>query len=200
MNFKLNGSVHGAFRPCSALLGHARPRPADHVTVYQETWREVGTKMVVASYERVDDFSRGSCFPIVRKKCRAAALSSRIRPAEGSAMIYDIKWIIPKLRNPTSLWKIASSITVAAVGIFSKIIIGKRLHEPVFRQKSVPSPAQRWRARLPPIVFNLHSETVPSTVTERINIIAECTLARVIIARSIVDFYCSDWSRMRQNG
>ncbi|XP_076684655.1 tafazzin, phospholipid-lysophospholipid transacylase isoform X2 [Andrena cerasifolii] len=79
--------------------------------------------MVVASYERVDDFSRGSCFPIVRKKCRAAALSSRIRPAEGSAMIYDIKWIIPKLRNPTRLWKIASSITVAAVGIFSKIII-----------------------------------------------------------------------------
>ncbi|XP_015438219.1 PREDICTED: tafazzin homolog [Dufourea novaeangliae] len=38
-------------------------------------------------------------------------------------MLYDIKWIIPKLRNPTSLWNIASSITFAAVGIFSKIII-----------------------------------------------------------------------------
>ncbi|XP_031370494.1 tafazzin homolog isoform X1 [Apis dorsata] len=39
-------------------------------------------------------------------------------------MVYDIKWIIPKLRNPSSLWNIASSITFVAVGIFSKIIIG----------------------------------------------------------------------------
>ncbi|XP_050450599.1 tafazzin isoform X1 [Cataglyphis hispanica] len=38
-------------------------------------------------------------------------------------MVYDIKWIIPKLRNPSRLWNIASSITFAAVGIFSKIII-----------------------------------------------------------------------------
>ncbi|XP_017885900.1 tafazzin homolog isoform X1 [Ceratina calcarata] len=37
--------------------------------------------------------------------------------------MYDIKWIIPKLRNTSSLWNIASSITFAAVGIFSKIII-----------------------------------------------------------------------------
>ncbi|XP_035726212.1 tafazzin homolog isoform X1 [Vespa mandarinia] len=40
-----------------------------------------------------------------------------------STMMYDIKWIIPKLRTPTRLWNIASSITFAAVGIFSKIII-----------------------------------------------------------------------------
>ncbi|KAG7211367.1 hypothetical protein KM043_010657 [Ampulex compressa] len=38
-------------------------------------------------------------------------------------MVYDIKWIIPKLRNPSTLWNFASSITFAAVGIFSKIII-----------------------------------------------------------------------------
>ncbi|XP_031828292.1 tafazzin, phospholipid-lysophospholipid transacylase isoform X2 [Nomia melanderi] len=38
-------------------------------------------------------------------------------------MLYDIKWIIPKLRDPSRLWNIASSITCAAVGIFSKIII-----------------------------------------------------------------------------
>ena len=38
-------------------------------------------------------------------------------------MVYDIKWIIPKLRNTGSLWNIASSITFVAVGIFSKIII-----------------------------------------------------------------------------
>lgn len=38
-------------------------------------------------------------------------------------MLYDIKWIIPKLRNTGNLWNIASSITFVAVGIFSKIII-----------------------------------------------------------------------------
>lgn len=41
-----------------------------------------------------------------------------------STMMYDVKWIIPKLRTPTRLWNIASSITFAAVGIFSKILIG----------------------------------------------------------------------------
>ncbi|XP_014603587.1 PREDICTED: tafazzin homolog isoform X4 [Polistes canadensis] len=43
-----------------------------------------------------------------------------------SNTMYDIKWIIPKLRTPTKLWNIASSITFAAVGIFSKILIDER--------------------------------------------------------------------------
>ncbi|XP_014204351.1 tafazzin homolog isoform X2 [Copidosoma floridanum] len=39
-------------------------------------------------------------------------------------MGYDIKWIIPKLRSPTSsLWNLASSLTFVAVGIFSKLIM-----------------------------------------------------------------------------
>ncbi|XP_012284247.1 tafazzin homolog [Orussus abietinus] len=38
-------------------------------------------------------------------------------------MAYDIKWIIPKLRESTRLWNFASTITFVAVGIFSKIII-----------------------------------------------------------------------------
>ncbi|XP_013195999.1 tafazzin [Amyelois transitella] len=38
-------------------------------------------------------------------------------------MGYDIGWIIPRLRNPGRLWTCASSITVAVVGLFSKIII-----------------------------------------------------------------------------
>ncbi|XP_011698451.1 PREDICTED: tafazzin homolog isoform X1 [Wasmannia auropunctata] len=38
-------------------------------------------------------------------------------------MVYDIKWIIPQLRNPSRLWNIASNLTFIAVGIFSKIII-----------------------------------------------------------------------------
>ncbi|XP_033223098.1 tafazzin homolog isoform X3 [Belonocnema kinseyi] len=43
--------------------------------------------------------------------------------SSGLTMVYNIKWIIPKLRNPARLWNIASSITFAAVGIFSKIFI-----------------------------------------------------------------------------
>ncbi|KAM3959467.1 tafazzin, phospholipid-lysophospholipid transacylase [Aphomia sociella] len=38
-------------------------------------------------------------------------------------MGYDIGWIIPRLRNPGRLWNCASSITLAVVGLFSKIII-----------------------------------------------------------------------------
>jgi hypothetical protein len=38
-------------------------------------------------------------------------------------MVYNIDWIIPNLRSPTKLWSIASTITVAAVGLFSKILI-----------------------------------------------------------------------------
>lgn len=48
-------------------------------------------------------------------------------------MVYDIKWIIPKLRNPSRLWSIASSITFVAVGIFSKIIIGKKYSRAGYR-------------------------------------------------------------------
>lgn len=39
-------------------------------------------------------------------------------------IMYDINWIFPALKQPSRLWNLASSITFAAVGIFSKIIIG----------------------------------------------------------------------------
>ncbi|XP_022913904.1 tafazzin [Onthophagus taurus] len=38
-------------------------------------------------------------------------------------MAYSIDWIFPALRHPTRFWNIASTITMAAVGIFSKILI-----------------------------------------------------------------------------
>ncbi|XP_050541943.1 tafazzin [Daktulosphaira vitifoliae] len=37
---------------------------------------------------------------------------------------YNIDWVIPKLKNRNGLWRVASNITMVAVGIFSKIIIG----------------------------------------------------------------------------
>lgn len=50
---------------------------------------------------------------------------------------YNIDWIIPSLRNPSKLWNLASTITVAAVGLFSKIIIGMCIHIVVFNQNLV---------------------------------------------------------------
>lgn len=38
-------------------------------------------------------------------------------------MGYNIDWIFPRLRHPSRFWHIASTLTVAAVGLFSKIII-----------------------------------------------------------------------------
>lgn len=50
--------------------------------------------------------------------------------APAATMGYDIGWIIPRMRNPGRLWSCASSITVAVVGLFSKIILGAYLPSP----------------------------------------------------------------------
>uniref|UniRef100_A0A1B6CXT3 Tafazzin family protein n=2 Tax=Clastoptera arizonana TaxID=38151 RepID=A0A1B6CXT3_9HEMI len=39
-------------------------------------------------------------------------------------MDFKLDWIFPHLRKSTFIWNLASSFTVAAVGIFSKILIG----------------------------------------------------------------------------
>ncbi|XP_050295036.1 tafazzin [Anthonomus grandis grandis] len=36
---------------------------------------------------------------------------------------YNLSWIIPTLRKPSNLWRLASTITVVAVGLFSKVLI-----------------------------------------------------------------------------
>lgn len=38
-------------------------------------------------------------------------------------MGYNIDWVLPRQRGPSRLWSFASKITIAAVGIFSKILI-----------------------------------------------------------------------------
>jgi len=38
---------------------------------------------------------------------------------------YNIDWVLPKLRNRRLFWNVASCITLAAVGIFSKIFISE---------------------------------------------------------------------------
>ncbi|XP_078040620.1 tafazzin, phospholipid-lysophospholipid transacylase isoform X3 [Augochlora pura] len=73
-------------------------------------------------------------------------------------MLYDIKWIIPKLRNPSSLWNFASSITFAAVGIFSKIII-EWLNKTTVYNKHIMTRALDFRPKNVPLitVSNHHS-------------------------------------------
>lgn len=51
-------------------------------------------------------------------------MSNNCKGSIVSKMAYNIDWIIPTLRQPTKLWQFASSLTVAAVGLFTKIIIG----------------------------------------------------------------------------
>lgn len=38
---------------------------------------------------------------------------------------YNIDWVLPRLRNRRMLWNVASCITLAAVGLFSKIFISE---------------------------------------------------------------------------
>ncbi|XP_012263556.1 tafazzin [Athalia rosae] len=73
-------------------------------------------------------------------------------------MVYDIKWIIPKLRNPTKFWKFASSITFAAVGIFSKFVL-EWLNKTKIYNKHIITRALDCRPRNVPLitVSNHHS-------------------------------------------
>ncbi|XP_044746465.1 tafazzin [Coccinella septempunctata] len=51
-------------------------------------------------------------------------MSVKVNSIKNIKMVYDIRWILPNMRNQSKLWTIASTITVAAVGLFSKIFIG----------------------------------------------------------------------------
>lgn len=37
-------------------------------------------------------------------------------------MCYDVDWVFPALRKPSRLWNVASTVTLSAVGMFSKLI------------------------------------------------------------------------------
>lgn len=39
-------------------------------------------------------------------------------------MAYNIDWVFPRLRHPSAFWHLASTFTIAAVGVFSKLITG----------------------------------------------------------------------------
>ncbi|XP_020289699.1 tafazzin homolog [Pseudomyrmex gracilis] len=73
-------------------------------------------------------------------------------------MVYNIKWVIPKLRNPSRLWNIASSLTFAAVGIFSRIIM-EWLNKTTVYNKDIIVRALDFRPKNVPLitVSNHHS-------------------------------------------
>lgn len=45
--------------------------------------------------------------------------------ASGVDIPYDISWVFPRLRNPSTLWYLASQIVITLVGILSKIVLGE---------------------------------------------------------------------------
>lgn len=73
-------------------------------------------------------------------------------------MSYNIKWIIPTLRAPSSLWKWASTITMVAVGLFSKILI-KLLNKSKIHNRHIISNLLEKRDKSRPLVTvsNHHS-------------------------------------------
>ncbi|XP_075981741.1 tafazzin, phospholipid-lysophospholipid transacylase [Anticarsia gemmatalis] len=72
-------------------------------------------------------------------------------------MSYDIGWIIPRLRNPGRLWSCASSITVAVVGLFSKIIIEFLNKTTVYNREALSRAVRRPRGVPLLTVSNHHS-------------------------------------------
>ncbi|XP_041984500.1 tafazzin [Aricia agestis] len=72
-------------------------------------------------------------------------------------MGYDIGWIIPRLRNPGRLWNCASSITVAVVGLFSKIIVELLNKTTVYNREALVRAVRRPRGVPLLTVSNHHS-------------------------------------------
>uniref|UniRef100_A0A1B0GBS5 Tafazzin family protein n=1 Tax=Glossina morsitans morsitans TaxID=37546 RepID=A0A1B0GBS5_GLOMM len=48
---------------------------------------------------------------------------------------YDIDWIFPRMLRPSGFWYVVSQITIFAVGLFSKIVLGKCI--PIIRGSGV---------------------------------------------------------------
>ncbi|CAH4032464.1 tafazzin [Pieris brassicae] len=72
-------------------------------------------------------------------------------------MGYDIGWLIPRLRNPGRLWYCASSITVAVVGLFSKIIVEFLNKTTVYNREALSRAVHRPREVPLLTVSNHHS-------------------------------------------
>ncbi|CAD6238663.1 GSCOCG00008508001-RA-CDS [Cotesia congregata] len=110
--------------------------------------------MADSNYERVDVFFRGN-FP-----SKAAAFARKRRTfsfllfcgySSQRTMVYNIKWIIPKLKNPSKLWNFASTLTFAAVGIVSKLII-QWLNKTTVHNKHIFEKALNQRPRDVPLI------------------------------------------------
>ncbi|XP_060536762.1 tafazzin isoform X2 [Cylas formicarius] len=86
--------------------------------------------------------------PIITKNCQSVDIP----------MAYDIKWIIPALRKPSNLWRLASTLTVVAVGLFSKLLI-KWLNKPKIHNRQVIASLLDKRPKSLPLVTisNHHS-------------------------------------------
>nr|CAH7735992.1 unnamed protein product [Callosobruchus chinensis] len=73
-------------------------------------------------------------------------------------MGYNIDWIIPSLRCPSTLWGIASSITLTAVGLFSKLLIRNSLlnNTKVHNEQVITSLIHKREKNVPLITVSNH--------------------------------------------
>ncbi|XP_055689028.1 tafazzin [Lutzomyia longipalpis] len=66
-------------------------------------------------------------------------------------MNYNISWIFPRLRKPSAFWHLASTVTIACVGLFSKIIM-VWLNKTRVHNRHILSDALRKRPRGVPLI------------------------------------------------
>ncbi|XP_015110009.1 tafazzin homolog [Diachasma alloeum] len=116
--------------------------------------------MAVSNYERAQSLSRGNnsstTTTLVRKPRSVVHLIIYCAYTNKCKMNYDITWIIPKLRRPTILWHFASSLTFAAVGIFSKIIIQWLNKTTVFNKHLIEKALDKRPKNVPLITVSNH--------------------------------------------
>ncbi|KAI5640188.1 acyltransferase domain-containing protein [Phthorimaea operculella] len=71
-------------------------------------------------------------------------------------MAYDISWIIPRLRSPGRLWSCASSITVAVVGLFGKLIVELLNKTTVYNKQALQDAVRRRPPGVPLLTVSNH--------------------------------------------
>ncbi|KAJ2948722.1 hypothetical protein O0L34_g7980 [Tuta absoluta] len=71
-------------------------------------------------------------------------------------MAYDISWIIPRLRSPGRLWSCASSITVAVVGLFGKLLVELLNKTTVYNKQALLDAVRRRPPGVPLLTVSNH--------------------------------------------
>ncbi|XP_017027481.1 tafazzin isoform X1 [Drosophila kikkawai] len=128
----LNWALGSGYRPpIQALVRQyvpapeARPVPDERYAAGQTDRKDTATQTVQSSLSRPPKILPPS--PPTSTPAPVSMSDRIVDPSLGVspsvAIPFNIDWIFPRLRNPSSFWYWASQFVVAAVGIFSKIVL-----------------------------------------------------------------------------